>query len=421
MADTDWDLIIVGAGAAGIGAGITARAAGLSAKVFEAAPRIGGRAFTRRLGGLPFDVGCHYLHHVGRNPFAAVALARKLPLRYDLAALPTAGVLVRHGERSSEAERQAAEEVFEAAFDVLEHEAPDDVALSTLLDTASPHYPLVRAWFAAHYGSPPERMSALDLWRNEDGPYDWPVASGYGALITSLGEELDVALETPVTEVRRAKRRVEVVTAQGTATARAVLVTVSTEVLRAGAIRFSPGLPDAVTTALDGVRLGHAERVGFHTQGRLVGEDFPLGAHVEFGDGQALQLYLHEFGDPIVTVYLAGEVARDLATEGSGAVIEVAEQAIVDVVGEKARSRLGGRMTSGWTTDPHILGGYSIVLPGRADDRETLTEPFDARIRLAGEACSIEHFGTAHGAWATGIEQVNAWIEEGILTPARPA
>lgn len=78
-------------------------------------------------------------------------------------------------------------------------------------------------------------------------------------------------------------------------------------------------------------------------------------------------------------------------------------------------------MTSGWTTDPHILGGYSIVLPGRADDRETLTEPFDARIRLAGEACSIEHFGTAHGAWATGIEQVNAWIEEGILTPARPA
>ncbi|MEM6930961.1 MAG: NAD(P)/FAD-dependent oxidoreductase, partial [Myxococcota bacterium] len=415
-----WDLIIIGAGAAGIGAGITARAAGLSAKVFEAAPRIGGRAYTASLGGLPFDVGCHYLHHVGANPFASIALARQLPMRFDLPSLPSAGVLVRNGQRRPEPEREALEDYFEASFDVLEDdEALDDVALSERLDTSSPHYPLLRAWFAAHYGSPPERMSALDLWRHEDTPYDWPVSTGYGALIAGLGTDLDVALDVPVTEVRRVRGGVEVVTDQGTATSKAVLVTVSTEVLRAGAILFTPGLPDAVTTALDGVRLGHAERVGFRTQGRLVGEDFPLGAHVEFGDGQALQLYLHEFGDPLVTVYLAGEVARDLATEGSDAIFEVAEQAIVDVVGGDARSELGERVTSGWTIDPRILGGYSIVLPGRAHARETLAEPFDGRIRLAGEACSIAHFGTAHGAWATGIEQVNSWIEEGLLIPTR--
>ncbi len=414
MEQHDCDLIIVGAGAAGIAAGLTARGAGLSTRILEAASRVGGRAHTVSLGGVPFDVGCHYLHHAGRNPLAALALARDLELRFDLYALDTPGWLVRRGHREDESVRDAVEAYYDAAFDALEHEEPDDVALRELVDATSEHYPLFQAWCAAHWGAPPERLSALDAWRLEDRDHDWPVARGFGALVHDLAAELDVTLDSPVSAIQRTRQGVTVQTSGGSLSARAVLVTVSTEVLRSGVIRFEPGLPDEVQQALEGVRLGHAERIGLRTDGRVTAPDDPLGAHVLLDDGSALQLYFHEFGEPIVTAYLAGDLARDLAREEPEATVAVAKQALVDVLGESARAHVIDQVSSSWTRDPLIRGGYSTALPGRAADRRVLATAFDERVRLAGEACSIEHFGTVHGAWATGVEGVSRLIAEGL-------
>jgi monoamine oxidase len=66
---SDVDVVIVGAGSAGLAAARTLRAAGLSFKVVEAMNRIGGRAYTSSDHfGIPFDIGCAWLHAADRNP-----------------------------------------------------------------------------------------------------------------------------------------------------------------------------------------------------------------------------------------------------------------------------------------------------------------------------------------------------------------
>jgi len=55
------DVAIVGAGAAGIAAARRLSVSGLTTVVFEASPRIGGRAWTHALAGVPLDLGCGWV------------------------------------------------------------------------------------------------------------------------------------------------------------------------------------------------------------------------------------------------------------------------------------------------------------------------------------------------------------------------
>ncbi|WP_292303959.1 FAD-dependent oxidoreductase, partial [Mesorhizobium sp.] len=72
----DVDVVIIGAGSAGLSAAKTLRAAGLSFTLLEAMSRIGGRAWTSdRHFGVPFDIGCAWLHAADRNPYFAEARA----------------------------------------------------------------------------------------------------------------------------------------------------------------------------------------------------------------------------------------------------------------------------------------------------------------------------------------------------------
>ena len=76
-----YDVIIVGAGAAGIAAARRLHDAGRQVLVLEARSRIGGRAWTMSAGGFPLDLGCGWLHSADRNPWSEIA--RDLGLAID--------------------------------------------------------------------------------------------------------------------------------------------------------------------------------------------------------------------------------------------------------------------------------------------------------------------------------------------------
>src|SRR5690349_11115934 len=71
----DWDVIIVGGGAAGIAAALRLTASSLSTLLLEASPRIGGRAHTVNVAGHALDLGCGWLHSGDRNPWVDIAEA----------------------------------------------------------------------------------------------------------------------------------------------------------------------------------------------------------------------------------------------------------------------------------------------------------------------------------------------------------
>ena len=74
--------------------------------------------------------------------------------------------------------------------------------------------------------------------------------------------------------------------------------------------------------------------------------------------------------------------------------------------GSQVLTLLDGVQLTGWGSDPHIRGAYSLARPGRADAREQLGAALAGRLYFAGEAVSATAFGTAHGAWESGIAAI---------------
>ena len=108
-------------------------------------------------------------------------------------------------------------------------------------------------------------------------------------------------------------------------------------------------------------------------------------------------------GWPMIEAYFGGELATRLDAEGAAAMAAFAINELVGMFGGDIRGRLAPLASSAWVADRFAKGSYSCALPGHADDRTILAEPVNDRLYFAGEACSIEYFGAAHGAFISGV------------------
>ena len=76
--DADIDVVVIGAGLAGLSAAAALRDAGRSCVILEASGRVGGRAWTTNpasLGGVWFDMGAVWFHDAEHNPLVPIAKA----------------------------------------------------------------------------------------------------------------------------------------------------------------------------------------------------------------------------------------------------------------------------------------------------------------------------------------------------------
>src|SRR5580704_12087305 len=93
------DIVVIGAGAAGIAAARRIQAAGRKVIVVEAAAQIGGRCLTDTTTfDVPFDRGARWLHNPDSNPM--IRLARSAGL--DMVTAPS-GQKIRAGRRNARA------------------------------------------------------------------------------------------------------------------------------------------------------------------------------------------------------------------------------------------------------------------------------------------------------------------------------
>jgi len=399
--DADVDLAVVGAGVAGLAAANTARQLGLSVRVLEAKDRIGGRAHTvRDAVGRPWDRGCHWLHSAETNPFRSYADRLGEPYR--------PGVSPQHiwlGRRwASETERAAFSAFFARIMESVDTagDAGRDVPASWALPEGSAWLPLARQMLAALAGAEPEGCSTRDTARYQDGEANWPLENGFGALVARWGADAPVTCNAPVHVLDRRGSTLRLDTPSGTLRARAAVVTVSTSALAAGAPRFQPALPGRLAEALDGVPLGGANKVMLSFDRDIFGlghsfatslADAPMGFHMQ----------ITPFERPVVIAHTGGSFATAMEREGPEAMRDRAISSLRAMFGARVERHLVDWDTTAWGGDPHIRGGYSMALPGRSHLRDRLLEPLDARIRLAGEACAPDAFGTVHGAHASGL------------------
>ncbi len=109
-AATDTDVVVIGAGAAGIAAAQALRAAGRQAVVLEARRRVGGRAFTDASLGPAYDAGAMFIHWAERNPW--VQIARDLDIATPAESWGTGFKVFADGRPMAEPERNRRRSAF---------------------------------------------------------------------------------------------------------------------------------------------------------------------------------------------------------------------------------------------------------------------------------------------------------------------
>lgn len=401
---TNPDLVIVGAGAAGVGAGLELQARGVPFVILEAAGRVGGRAHTDTTS-LPhvWDRGCHWLHCADVNPL--VPWADRLGANYLREERIDHFMVWAKDRWASAAEAAEARAALVTALEAVERagEAGRDVPVAEVLPDAGRWAPAVGHILQLLASEDAEKVSAVGYADYADTDVNWPVASGYGDLIGRMAAGLPIRTGVSVSAVTQRADGVRVETSAGAIEARAAIVTASTNVLLSGAIAFGPGPARDLLDLVQHVPCGAYEKVAIALERRLVDDDAKVFCMIEGGDGASpVDFQIAPRGEPLMIAHMAGSLARDFAAGGEAAMIDFAVERLVMAFGADVRKRIVGTAATGWRQDPFVGGAYSYAKPGCAADRWRMIEADTGTVAFAGEAFSRQWQATAHGAYQSG-------------------
>jgi len=408
------DVVVIGAGAAGVAAARRLADADIPVVVLEARNRVGGRAWTMRGAGVPLDLGCGWLHSADENEWAAVAATAGFTL--DRTPPPWGARRRTIGFAPADlADFRVASDRFFSRLHAADL-APPDRPASDFLEPGNRWNALINSLSTYISGIELDQVSVHDLNNYHDSGENWRVAEGYGALVEAFAAPLDVRLECPATLVDHAGARLRVETPRGALTACAVIIAVPTSMLARETPRLRPALPDKLAAAA-ALPLGLDDKLFLHID---AADDIPVETRL-FGATDRLtgSYQLRPFGRPVIECYFGGSLARELENADGDA---FARQAIDDIaahLGNDIRKRLRPLFGSAWGRDPYALGAYSFARPGDAGARAVLAASVDDRLFFAGEATSTHDYSTAHGAFRTGVEAAEAAMQ--FLRAASPA
>jgi monoamine oxidase len=418
----DVAIAVVGAGVAGLAAAAEAQRCGCRVVVLEAAPRVGGRAWTTwpaALGGARFEQGATWLHSADRNPLVAVARAAGEKLRdartnrqhYTFAG-------TRLLSPADQADYHAAWDRFEQTALSLLHAGLPDCALAEVARrlTDDPWAATVEAWEGSIVAAADaDELSLLDWHDNLLDGGNLLVDGGLGDFVARClaPPAGDIWLSTQVSRINwnGPAGRVALETTTGALQVEACIVTVSTGVLTTGGIRFDPALPEAWQDALSALPMGLALKVALRacSQDRLDLPSACLVDHQVARSGDPTMIFnTWPEGFDYVSGWIGGRAAWALQREGPAAAVDFTLTQLRHLFGSRVDKLFAAKysVVTEWGLDPNFRGAYAFARPGGVPARMQLAQPLaDGHLLIAGEACHAGGLaGTVGGAYASGID-----------------
>jgi monoamine oxidase len=404
------DVVIIGAGAAGIAAARRVAAANKRFALIEAADRIGGRCATdTKIFGVPYDLGAHWIHNPDSNPLA------KLATGLDIYPAPRTQTL-RVGARAA---RDSELETYLAAV-LRAHRTMADLGKAKVDFPASRLLPkdlfdwqstieFMMGPFAT--GKDLIEVSAFDMARAVDRDSDAFCRQGYGALLAKLAAGLPAQLSTPVDAIYWDKK-LAIDTTKGNILARAAIITVSTNVLTSDKIEFIPPLPKRQLDAAGKLALGSYDHIALDLPGNPLGLQKDDMVFEQASGPRTAALLANVSGTSLHLVEVAGAFGRELAAKGEPAMVDFAGEWLSSLFGSNVKRAIKRSHATRWNENPFALGAMSAAGPGNADARKVLMEPLGGRVWFAGEALHETQWGTVGGAWESGTRAAEAVLRK---------
>jgi monoamine oxidase len=414
------DIVVIGAGAAGIAAARRIQAANRKVIVVEAANQIGGRCQTdSSTFDVPFDRGARWMHNPDTNPMIRLGRAAGL----EMTTAPV-GQKIRIGRRNA---RAGETEEFLAAL-VRANRAIDDASRKGDMSCAAALPKDLGDWAgtaefvlgASFAGQDLKDVSVIDKARALDRNAALACRQGLGTLIARLGEQVPLSLSTPAKRISWSKRDVTVETPAGKIVARAAVVTVSSNVLAAGDIKFDPDIPKRTLDAATKLGLGSYDRIALQMPGNPLGLSRDDVIIEQSNSTRTALLYANMGGSSLCSIDVAGSFGRDLSAQGEQAMVAFAREWLTKLFGSEAAAAVKKTSATRWNASPFVLGAMSVAAPGTQGSRKILTEPIGC-VYLAGEATHETLWGTIDGAWESGERAAEAALRRiGALRDAAP-
>jgi monoamine oxidase len=406
------DIVVIGAGAAGLAAARRIQAANRKVIVLEADSRLGGRCWTDTATfDVSFDRGARWLHNPETNPM--IKLARSAGL--EIASAPL-GQKIRIGQRNA---RAGETEEFLAAL-VRTNRAIDEASRGKIdLSCVSVLPKDLGDWAgtaefvlgANATGKDLRDVSVVDKARGQDRNATVGCRQGLGTLVAKLGEPVPVALSTPASQIGWTTRAVAVATPAGKVAARAAIVTVSSNVLVAGNIKFTPELPKRQLDAAAKLSLGSYDRIALQLPGNPFGLARDEAVIEQSNSTRTALLSANLAGSSLCLIDVAGSFGRELSGQGEKAMTAFAREWLSKLFGNDTAAMVKQSSVTRWNASPFVLGAMSVAAPGGQLSRKILTEPI-GNLFLAGEATHETLWGTVDGAWESGERAAEAALRK---------
>jgi monoamine oxidase len=424
----DADVIVAGAGVAGLAAALELSSAGKSVLVIEARDRTGGRIlteFTGRYPRLPVELGAEFVH--GRHP-TLVEFSRNAGLKLT----KVSGTFYHQSNG-----RLKSFDDDDESSDVLNSPelARQDIAFSDFIRNAAAS-DRGKSWTTSFVegfnGAFAERISTKALYHQQqaenriDGGSSWRMDSGYSSLVTiyerRVRESAELLLNTTIRAIDWSPRRVQVTAVshgqQISASAQAAIIAVPLGILLARSPELSIAIsPEPeVCHELKLLDPGWAMRLNF-VFSEPVWEDAAPGASFIFFRGRQFPTWWTRQSSSgyLLTGWNGGPKAAALANLSRDELAKIALNALSKLLARDAadlKSKLESVHYHDWHNDPYCAGSYSYVTAGGFDFSQRVSQPVENTLWLAGEAIASDgYWGTVHGAIESGRRAASGILE----------